>query len=626
MLLYHRPVPAKIPKRRSRAGCVHCKEKKKKCNEERPQCDRCMERGLKCEYEPVKPRKRRRTVSNPEHFVMRPPTTTPGQHLGFHDRLQALRQDSSSGSGSSIMSTSPTPPLPAIAESWEVHSAHSVFSDSASSCGSDTILDMHSPLPPFDPLEAFPRTTAELLSDIKPLHMGTLDMYAKDVYGGEVQTTQDMFVPTSALSRSSSYPDPTSAFISPTSGGSPYDFAVPAFSDFTTRESRRGLLDHFCNVLSHLIVFKEDSGNPFRRLVLPMAHKSPPLLNAIYAISTAHLEHRGLPVEERALDLHSKALQGLANLIAHKDEGNRDEVLAVITLLLYYELVRSGSSTVLSSHLRGALSIMRERRARRGPTSTFLERAFKYFDVSSALSFGTSPMSGTILAPTTNDLLNHRETSAMSGVDTLFGLITDLWPMLHRLASLVDVKHNLEREEMANPGQDKTTSMRSDFDSSVANIELGLHQWSPKIPTSMISVESPADDSRLQSVLNNADAYKQAALVHLYHDIMSHSRSSPKIQASSKQALQHCLRVVIFSGPMAALLWPLFTAATQAIEEPDREVARTVFRHLENRQGMSNIVTGWEVCEELWRRVDAGDAEISWRDVAQQMGREVLFG
>ena len=323
----------------------HSKEKKKKCNEERPQCDRCMERGLKCEYEPVKPRKRRRTVSNPEHFGMRPPTTTPGQHLGFQNRLQALRHDSSSGS--SILSSSPTPPLPAIAENWEVHSAHSVFSDSASSCGSDTILDMHSPLPPFD-LEHYPRTTAEMVGDIKqPLHMEPLDMFAKEMYGHhhphhhDVQTTtQDMFVPTSALSRSSSYPDPTSAFISPTSaGGSPYDFAaIPAFSEFTTRESRRGLLDHFCNVLSHLIVFKEDSGNPFRQLVLPLAQKSPPLLNAIYAISSAHLEHRGLQVEERALDLHSKALQGLANLIAHKDDGNRDEVLAVIILLLYYEV------------------------------------------------------------------------------------------------------------------------------------------------------------------------------------------------------------------------------------------------------------------------------------------------
>ena len=277
---------------------------------------------------------------------MRPPTTAPGQHYGFHDRLQALRQDSSSGS--SILSGSPTPPLPAIAENWEVHSADSVFSDSASSCGSDTFGDMGSPLPPFTSLESFARTSPSL-DQVKQLHMDPLDGFGKDPpYDPDIVTTREMFTaPPSALSRSSSYPDPTSAFLSPQSGGSPYDFtpsihaqspSLPPYSEYTSRESRRGLLDHFCNVLSHLIVFKEDSGNPFRQLVLPMARKSPPLLNAIYAISSAHLEHRGLQVEERALDLHSKALQGLAGLIAHKDEGNRDEVLAVIILLLYYEV------------------------------------------------------------------------------------------------------------------------------------------------------------------------------------------------------------------------------------------------------------------------------------------------
>ncbi|KAL8930099.1 MAG: hypothetical protein Q9172_000184 [Xanthocarpia lactea] len=624
MLLYHRPVPAKIPKRRSRAGCVHCKEKKKKCNEERPQCDRCLERGLRCEYEPVKPRKRRRTVSNPEHMGMRPPTTAPGQHLGFHDRLQALRQDSSSGS--SIFSGSPTPPLPAIAENWEVHSAHSVFSDSASSCGSDTFTDMNSPLPPFDSLDNFARSAPEL-HEVKQLQMDPLEGFSKDPYDEEIATTREIFAPTSALSRSSSYPDPTSAFLSPSgSGGSPYDFSVPPFSEYTTRESRRGLLDHFCNVLSHLIVFKEESGNPFRQMVLPLAQKSPPLLNAIYAISSAHLEHRGLHVEERALDLHSKALSGLQNLIAHKDEGNRDEVLAVIILMLYYEVVRSGSSTVLNSHLRGALSIMRERRGKRSPTSAFLERAFRYFDVASALSFGSSPMSGTILAPTAQDFNTMPDRSAMAAVDTLFGLVADLWPLIHRLASLVDVKRNLEKQELASPGHEKANNMRSDFETNTSSIELALHQWIPKIPAVVVATENPADDSRLQSILNNAEAHRQAAFVFLYRNLLSQPRSSAKVQTSAKQALQTCLRVVIFSGPMAALVWPLFTAACEAIEDNDRNVARTVFRHLETRQGMNNIVTAWEVCEEIWRRSDAGQGDVEWRDVAQDLGREVIFG
>ena len=282
---------------------------------------------------------------------MRPPTTNPGSHFGgFHDRLQALRQDSSSGS--SGFTGSPTPPLPAIAENWEVHSAHSVFSDSASSCGSESFADMNSPLPPFDSLDSFARSQPEL-TEVKPLSMDPLDGFAKSPYDDDINTSREMFTPNSALARSSSYPDPTTAFLSPNSGGSPYDFSVPAFSEYTSRESQRGLLDHFCNVLSHLIVYKEDSGNPFRQLVLPMAQKSPPLLNAIYAISSAHLEHRGLHVEERALDLHSKALHGLANLIARKDEGNRDEVLAVIILLLYYEvrvLWTSISTTLLTKY------------------------------------------------------------------------------------------------------------------------------------------------------------------------------------------------------------------------------------------------------------------------------------
>lgn len=228
--------------------------------------------------------------------------------------------------------------------------------------------------------------------------------------------------------------------------------------------------------------------------------------------------------------------------------------------------------------------------------------------------------------PQPQDFTSAHNRSAMASVDTLFGLIADLWPLEHRLASLVDVKRTLEKEEAANPGQEKTNSMRADFETNTSSIELALHQWIPKIPASVVTIENPADDSRLQSILNNAEAHKQASFVYLYRTILSHARASPKVQTPAKQALQACLRVVIFSGPMAALVWPLFTAACEAAEDVDRNVARTVFRHLETRQGMNNIVTAWEVCEEVWRRSDGGQGEVGWRDVAQEMGREVIFG
>lgn len=311
---------------------------------------------------------------------------------------------------------------------------------------------------------------------------------------------------------------------------------------------------------------------------------------------------------------------------------------------------------------------MRERRTRRTPTSVFLERAFRYFDVASALSFGSSPMSGTILMPMGPD---PHDRSAMASVDTLFGLVADLWPLMHRLVSLLDVKQNIDKQQkeladrqlqhepspttaehaqgdqpmegaetpapvesdaapaplaVSNAEEDKTSGLRNDFDSNLASIELALQQWTPKLPASAVTLENPVDDSRLQSIMNNAEAHKQACFVLLHRQLQGLPRTDRKVQTPVKQTLQACLRVVIFAGPMATLVWPLFTAACEAVEEVDRNVARTVFRHLETRQGMNNIVMAYEVCEEIWRRSDSDQPEMEWREVARSLEKEILFG
>jgi hypothetical protein len=141
------------------------------------------------------------------------------------------------------------------------------------------------------------------------------------------------------------YPD--LAMIAPYQAGSPLlEFCSPAFSEFSDRPNRRALVDHFCNVLSHLIVFREESGNPFQQLVLPLTRKSSPVTNAIYALASAHLEYRGVENTEKSLYFHNRAIQGLAGLIQQGNKVNRNEVLAAIMLLVYYEVV---SRTIVSS-------------------------------------------------------------------------------------------------------------------------------------------------------------------------------------------------------------------------------------------------------------------------------------
>lgn len=114
---------------------------------------------------------------------------------------------------------------------------------------------------------------------------------------------------------------------------------VAALSQFTERPDNRALIDHFCNVFSHLIVLREETGNPFLELVLPLSSAGSPILNVIYAISSAHLEYRGVRSVEKSLHYHSQAIEGLTRLIGENNRSKKAELLATVVLLIYYEAV-----------------------------------------------------------------------------------------------------------------------------------------------------------------------------------------------------------------------------------------------------------------------------------------------
>lgn len=82
----------------------------------------------------------------------------------------------------------------------------------------------------------------------------------------------------------------------------------------------------------------------------------------------------------------------------------------------------------------------------------------------------------------------------------------------------------------------------------------------------------------------------------------------------------------MYEGPLAAILWPLFIGACEAYKEVDRVVARTAFREAVSRQGFQNIEQAWEVVEEVWRRGDIELREVSWEEVCQERGVNIVFG
>ncbi|KAK4118720.1 hypothetical protein N657DRAFT_330025 [Parathielavia appendiculata] len=639
MLLYTRVAPPKQPKRRSRGGCTYCKEKKKKCDEQRPKCTRCVEHGVECAYEAVKPRQRRRRES-----------ATPASPSSLHLVSRRFSDVSRYSHGTDFGR-----------EDGILHGLLSCYLD--------------------DPLLLSPSDSNFEGLTLPPLSPSELLDGHEDAPSEEGNATTG----TAVVPRSKSF-SPDLAMIAPCPVSSPLlDFSAPTFSEFSDKQNRRALVDHFCNVLSHLIVFREETGNPFQQLVLPLTQGSSPVKYAIFALACAHLEYRGVENAEKSLYFQNMAVRGVAQLIQHSSKASRNEILASIMLLVYYEtLVQSGHSNIVAGHLKGALTIMGTAPDPADSTSVFLERAFRFYDVITALSNGTTPLSP---APSPGCLqplspLGAPSVSPLCNVDTLLGMATTLWPIIHRLAGLRALKTELETAVLSNETPSKIAVLRTEFESTAQAIETALLQWQPQLPPGFTpssddtdldgpestiadaapqpadgsipdtitttTVDSPIpthprtpppprvlhsqDHSRIASIHNNALAYRHASLVYLYRSVLGHPRAHPSVQSHTHLALSHCVATVQHKGPMSALLWPLFVSACEALPDSsdgggrDRKLAERAFVEVEKRQGMRNIERAWGIVREVWRRGDELAASSSCSASASAEAGSVVVG
>ncbi|KAL6864564.1 fungal-specific transcription factor domain-containing protein [Trichoderma novae-zelandiae] len=629
MLLYTRLAPPKVPKRRSRA------EKKKKCDEVRPICSRCQDHGQSCTYEPIKPRQRRRQES-------------------FDD--SALGDISTAILENHALSRASQRRLPL--EHWETP-----LWCSDTGLDNSRVLDgsMHQPASPGeynqDLLnEIFTAWAANTIEQDAGLDAVSFDLNAPNSpmkEGGEDGNDDcndaDQLISVDEIAGSNTVSQPPSlAMIAPATISSPtIEVRIPAFAEFSEQTNRRALIAHFTNVLSHLIVLREDEGNPFQRLVLPMSQKSPVVSNAIFALASAHLEHRGVHNSERSVYFHSQAIHELAALIAKGCDANRNELLAAIILLVYYEvLVQNGRSNIVDGHLKGAMAVMCSSQALSDPTAVFLERAFRFYDVIAALSFDSTPL---LPAPESGNLamfppVNCRGATVPDGnVDTLLGMATSLWPIIYRLSTLGGLKRKLALAELQGD-ETETTMLRAELELTASAVELALEEWVLPADESLPrDTENPimagvSAKRQMESILNSAMAYRHSGLVYLYRNIYGCDRRHAVVQHHAHISLTHCVGTVKNKGPMGALLWPLFVASCEAVEEADRELSRQAFAAIRERQGMMNIERARCIIEEVWRRADCGEDENDlilhlgeqrrdlWRRVSQDMGVTVVFG
>lgn len=211
-------------------------------------------------------------------------------------------------------------------------------------------------------------------------------------------------------------------------------------------------------------------------------------------------------------------------------------------------------------------------------------------------------------------------------------MATSLWPIIHRLSTLGDLKQELHLAELRGDAS-KIAILRTEFATTASAVELALQEWALPDDENLTTASK-----RMQSIVNSAMAYRHSGFVYLYRTIYGRSQRHAVVQRHTHISLLHCIGTVNNEGPMGALLWPLFVASCEAIDPVDREMSRQSFAAVLQRQGMTNIERARCIVEEVWRRADNGeDVEDEmmhederkkdlWRRVSEDMGVSVVFG
>ncbi|KAL6401652.1 hypothetical protein AUP68_15529 [Ilyonectria robusta] len=277
-------------------GCTSCKNKKRKCDETRPQCGRCQSHNLDCVYGPIKPRKRHVFKST----------------LASNNRLARSLLSAATLVNSISLSSRPT------------------------TCSQDN----HDQEPAIVyRSDAYNSTRSE-------------DEIAKD---GETSAHSPGSSQVIDAHRSSS---PSSAVATSNPADFPLEPSISSssFADFSTRRNRQELLAHFCTVLSRLMVLEDRCENPFNRIILPLCQYSQLVRNAVYTLASAHLEFHGVANHEKAAFFYSRSTRNLEYEIGVKDNMKRNELLAASIMFIYYEA--NARSTLIKKYLNGVLTTL----------------------------------------------------------------------------------------------------------------------------------------------------------------------------------------------------------------------------------------------------------------------------
>ncbi|KAK9237777.1 fungal-specific transcription factor domain-containing protein [Lipomyces kononenkoae] len=540
--------------KRSREGCLQCRQRRKKCGLDRPACKSCVDRDWVCVYPSP--------TAQVSDVVVKSPTVR--RMSSVSSRTDALPSEFTSTIFSTAFSDEGSVDAPLFEDSLAVDS----LTPSTSLVPSPSMAALNSlslPMPSMATMKSM-SLNIENLDGLDPLSILNYTRTQKELV---------------------------------------YYFTM-TIASVISYYRQEGPFKRL--ILSMLIPASKHGAGP--------SSPTGPLLSSLCALASTHKSYAlGNVQDDQQLSYHTAALE---KLITHledlparlEDESTQNVLLSSILILVYYEIAKGGYIDAISLHLSGAYRIITSflnhvifrlqasnttgmATSRVSKETIFLFRIFQYFDVICSLSKRDKLLDRSLqlhhflstyarLRPTTT--ATFQSGFPDDGIDPVIGLAEDLWPLIVRLCILCN-----------DSGFGKT--LTPDIMCQASLLELELSSW--EVPASLSTPSTP-QDLAMQAA---AKVYQLAAQIYLLRTFFPSENVADAIQSHVRSALDHLARVCTLEGNMAALLWPVSVVASECVDSIDRGFVKVVFQKLGKRQGMANVMRGLQAVEAGWRGI-----------------------
>lgn len=353
-----------------------------------------------------------------------------------------------------------------------------------------------------------------------------------------------------------------------------------------------GLAQRFDRITCGILSVKDGAyENPWRTLIWPLAKDTPALYHALFSLAAFQSCKATPEFRVHGVDHMRKSIKHMVQDIQNM---RTDAALATSLALAFADTWDQHTHSCIQ-HLRGAkalVSQLLDQTVQGNVCGVDLERVrflyntWLYMDVIARLTSRDGCES-----PEMDMAVFHLPGDVVHEVDPLMGCATTLFPLLNRVAGLIQRVR-------------KSESISISMVSQAIELKRLVEQWEP--PQWFEPPEDPT--SEVQHSIQTAHAYRWATLLYL-HQAVPEMPSEPTSELA-KRVLILLATVPPSSRTIVIQKFPLLAAGCEAEQDEDRDWVLSRWMSIQSRLMLGSVDKCMEVIQEVWARRDAFQAAV----------------